>query len=193
MAALRTPDAPVATSIVDPFNRHFLAIHQRWCRFTMLRLSMTAPAGLTILFATCTGSALVLAEFAATTARSMGIPVRLIDAATYDCRSLAKEGRILIITSTHEGEPPSDAADFFDEMDESQVALAALEYAVVGLGDTAYDEFCAAAKRIDHRLEALGARRLGVRMDLDVHEGATGRNWIVEFMRTLTASYVKLK
>lgn len=146
---------------------------------------MTASAGLTILFATCTGSALVLAEFAAATARSMGIPVRLVDAATYDCRSLAKEDRILIITSTHEGEPPNDAADFFDEMDESQLALTALEYAVVGLGDTAYDEFCAAAKRIDHRLDSLGARRIRARRDFDAHEGAVGRDWIVELMQAL--------
>lgn len=83
------PDAP-ATCIVDTSNRQFLAIRQRRCGLMMLRLSMTASARLTILFVTCTGSALLLAEFAA----AIGIPVRPVDAATCDCRSLAKEDRI---------------------------------------------------------------------------------------------------
>lgn len=145
---------------------------------------MTAFPGLTILFATCTGSALALAEFAAEAARSMGIPVRLSDAATYDLRELRDENRILIITSTHEGEPPHDSVDLFDELDDSVLLLSALEFAVVGLGDTAYDDFCAAARRIDHRLEALGARRVRVRKDLDAHEGAIGRDWIIEYMQS---------
>ena len=146
---------------------------------------MAASPGLTIIFATLTGGALVLAEFAAATARSMGVPARLSDAATYDLKGLPDEKTILIITSTHEGEPPYDAMEFFDELDESPLQLRALKYAVVGLGDTAYDEFCAAAKRIDRRLEALGAKRVRVRKDLDVHESAIGRDWIVNLMQAL--------
>jgi sulfite reductase (NADPH) flavoprotein alpha-component len=144
-----------------------------------------ASPSLTVLFATQTGAAFVLAEFAVATARSSGIPVRLSDAATYDLLALADEERMLIITSTHDGEPPYDSMDFFDLLDESSVPLYGLEYAVVGLGDTAYDAFCAAAKRIDDRLATLGAKRLQVRKDLDVHEGRVGRDWIVDLMPAL--------
>ena len=35
-----------------------------------------------------------------------------------------------------------------------------LQYAVFGLGDSAYERFCWPAKRLDRRLEALGAKTI---------------------------------
>lgn len=146
---------------------------------------MTFP--LTILFATATGNALVLAEFAEGTARRSGIAVRLADAATYDFKQLAGEETMLLITSTHEGEPPFDATDFFDFLDESAMRLSALRYAVLALGDTGYDAFCAAGRRVDERLEAMGATRLRDRRDIDAHEHKIGRAWIADFIASLEA------
>jgi len=38
--------------------------------------------------------------------------------------------------------------------------LEGMDYTVFGLGDTAYEKFCWAAKKLDRRLESLGARRI---------------------------------
>ncbi len=146
---------------------------------------MTLP--LTILFATATGNALVLAEFAEAAARKSGIAARLADAATYDFRQLPGEETMLMITSTHEGEPPYDATDFFDFLDQSTTRLPGLRYAVLALGDTGYDAFCAAGRRVDERLEGLGATRLRARQDIDTHEHKLGRAWIVDFIASLEA------
>jgi sulfite reductase alpha subunit-like flavoprotein len=42
-----------------------------------------------------------------------------------------------------------------------------LDYAVFGLGDSAYEKFCWAAKKLDRRLESLGAHRLVIRGEGD--------------------------
>ena len=93
---------------------------------------------LPILFATETGDSAVLAEFAGVAAKQLGLPARVVDAATYNTTQLPLEENLLIITSTHEGHPPCNASDFFDLLDEMTDNLDTLRYAVLALGDTAY-------------------------------------------------------
>jgi len=133
---------------------------------------------LTILFATETGNSAALAEFAGVVAKRLGLPARVLDAATYNTTQLPLEENLLIITSTHEGEPPCNASDFFDLVDEMPDNLDSLRYAVLALGDTAYDDFCAAGQRIDRSLEARGASRLTPICDTDVGDRALAREWI---------------
>ena len=56
--------------------------------------------------------------------------------------------------------------------------LRSLRFAVLALGDSAYDDYCAAGQRVDRCLEARGACRLLPRFDTDVGERAVARNWI---------------
>lgn len=51
-------------------------------------------------------------------------------------------------------------------------------FSVLGLGDTAYDEFCEAAKLWDARLEVLGAKRIAERVDCDVDFEADAEAWL---------------
>lgn len=137
------------------------------------------PRAFTVLFATETGTAAVLAEFAAAAAHRIGMPSRLIDMATYNTTRLVFERDVLVITSTHgDGDPPQTAADFFDFIDETPGPLPGLRYAVLALGDSGYDAFCAAGRRIDRRLEELGALRLLPRRDIDVDELKLAREWL---------------
>lgn len=148
---------------------------------------------LTILFATETGTAAALAEWALVTGNSMGVPARLADMATYNTFRLASERTLLIIASTHgEGDPPQSAADFFDFLDETDIELSGARFGVLALGDSGYDSFCAAGRRLDRRFEELGASRMLPRCDMDVGERAIGRDWLVEFITTCAAAAAKV-
>ncbi|TGR73052.1 sulfite reductase [NADPH] flavoprotein alpha-component, partial [Mesorhizobium sp. M1C.F.Ca.ET.193.01.1.1] len=56
----------------------------------------------------------------------------------------------------------------------------------LALGDSTYEHYCGAGKRLDRRLEELGAARLAARVDCDVdyHEDAAG--WIKAVVAKLT-------
>lgn len=146
-----------------------------------------SPNSLTILFATETGNASALAEWASKYAETHGLRARLADMATYNTTRFTSERDLLVIASTHgEGEPPYTASDFFEFLDQSTDQLVGLRFAVLALGDSGYDDFCQAGKRIDSRLEALGATRLVPRRDSDIGEKKQDHEWLaaaVEILR----------
>ncbi|MGR5143111.1 FMN-binding protein MioC [Photobacterium sp. DNB23_23_1] len=77
----------------------------------------------------------------------------------------------LVVCSTHgAGEYPDNFQPFAEQLLSQQPDLAALHYAVIGLGDSSYDTFCAAARKIDQQLTNLGAIRLGERLEIDVSQ-----------------------
>lgn len=142
-----------------------------------------SPRTLAILFATETGVAAARADWAVGSATTFGLNARAIDMAAYNTYRLRDERDLLIITSTHgEGEPPSTASEFFAFLDDLPGQLDQLRYAVLALGDTGYDQFCAAGKRIDARLETLGATRIVPRRDSDVGEKTEDRAWLNEVL-----------
>lgn len=112
-----------------------------------------------VLFGTQTGNAEFLAGELAAGARARGLGGRVtaLDDVTPD--QLAAMSHVLVVTSTYgEGELPDNAGLFWEALQaETAPRLEGLRYAVLGLGDRGYDDFCQAAKLIDTRLEQLGA------------------------------------
>jgi sulfite reductase (NADPH) flavoprotein alpha-component len=135
---------------------------------------------LTVLFGSETGNAKQLARALADAASNRGIEARQIDMADYRPRALKDEQDLLVITSTHgEGDPPQTALGFFEFLEGRRApALPQLRFAVLGLGDSTYEHYCAAARRVDERLAGLGAQRLVDRVECDVDYEEPAAKWI---------------
>lgn len=142
---------------------------------------------LTVLYGTETGNSSDLAQQIVTQAKEAGLQVRAADMASYKARGLKDEQDLLIVTSTHgEGDPPEPALDFFEfVLGRKAPKLAGTRYAVLGLGDSTYEFFCGASKKLDERFEELGAERLHARIDCDVDYEDGAAAWIGEVVGKL--------
>jgi sulfite reductase (NADPH) flavoprotein alpha-component len=135
---------------------------------------------LTIVYASESGNSERLAADMAKVARKRGLRPAVVDMADLDLASLPASRRLVVIAATWgEGEPPGRAAASYAAlMGDGAPRLDGVEFAVLALGDTAYVEFCAIGKAIDARLEALGAKRVAARVDLDLDFAAPAARWI---------------
>ncbi|MDP4334328.1 sulfite reductase subunit alpha [Curtobacterium sp. A7_M15] len=142
-----------------------------------------------VLFGTQTGNAEFLADelVAGAKARGLGGRATALDAVTPE--QLAGMSHVLVVTSTYgEGEMPDNAGLFWDAIQATTVPrLEGLQYAVLGLGDTSYDEFCQAGKLLDTRFEQLGATRIHERVDCDVDFEDPAALWTAAVLDRLAA------
>lgn len=131
-------------------------------------------------FGSQSGSAAGLAKRFAKAAESRGFRVTLRELNALQPAELASVARCVVITSTWgDGDPPDNATGFWAALSaESMPRLESLRYAVLGLGDRNYSDFCGAARKFDERLAALGAERLVARGECDVDFEAVAAAWI---------------
>lgn len=140
----------------------------------------TARLPLLIAFGSQTGSAQGLAKKFAKAAEKRGFAATVKELNALAPADLAKESRCVVITSTWgDGEAPDNAANFWAQLNaDTAPRLETLSFAVLGLGDKNYADFCGAAKKFDERLAALGAKRLVPRGECDADYEATANAWI---------------
>ncbi|ACB92191.1 assimilatory sulfite reductase (NADPH) flavoprotein subunit [Xylella fastidiosa subsp. fastidiosa] len=139
-----------------------------------------AKQRLTVLYGSQTGNAQRIAEQLAAEAEAAGLARRLIRADDYTPRELAAERLLYIVISTQgEGDPPDDSIGFVEFLNERRAPkLPELKYAVLGLGDSSYADFCGIARRLDARLQALGAQRLQPLGEADVDIDTVATPWL---------------
>lgn len=144
---------------------------------------------LTVLYGSETGNSAALAPRLAGRLEVQGRTVRLLDMAAYKTRELEDEQELLIVTSTYgEGDPPQPAAGFFEFVESRKVPrLPDLRFAVLALGDSTYEQFCEAGKRLDRRFEELGGTRIAPRVDCDVDYEETAAAWSADIVALLSA------
>jgi sulfite reductase (NADPH) flavoprotein alpha-component len=146
-------------------------------------LQPAAPARprvpLTILYGSESGNSEGLAIKAKKLAAKLNFDARVVDMADIEPAALAKVKNLIVYIATWgEGDPPQRAADFYKAlMSDGAPRLEGMRFAVLGLGDTAYVNFCETGKRIDARLEALGATRVADRVDLDLDFAKAAAAW----------------
>jgi sulfite reductase (NADPH) flavoprotein alpha-component len=149
------------------------------------RVVPTEP--LLVLYGSQTGTAEQLARRLAREAEQRSFAPRVMEMNACAPAELAKETRLVVITSTWgDGDPPDNAAVFWAQLNsEAAPKLGQLHFSVLALGDRNYPDFCGAGKKLDARLEALGARRVAARADCDTDYETTARTWMEELWPAL--------
>jgi sulfite reductase (NADPH) flavoprotein alpha-component len=134
---------------------------------------------LLILFGSQTGTAEALARRVAAEAGKRGFKPQVMEANAAQKLDWKSESCLLVITSTYgEGDMPDNAQCFWDWLQTDDVkTLANISFAVLALGDSHYEQFCAAGKKLDTRLEQLGATRVYPRTDCDTDYAASAKAW----------------
>lgn len=132
-----------------------------------------------ILYGSQTGNSKKVANQTAARVRERSWEVSVADLNDYPSKNLKDEKIVLLVVSTQgEGEPPMSAEEFHRWLLGPRAPkLDGVQFAVCGLGDKSYLQFCQTGKELDARFEALGATRLAERADCDVDFEETVEAW----------------
>jgi sulfite reductase (NADPH) flavoprotein alpha-component len=163
------PSAPLRTPVrlwVDGL------LAGRYSRATVAEVPGDGPL---VLWASQTGNAEGFASQVAN--RLNGSRLMAMDEATLD--DLTARRDVVIVTSTFgDGGPPDNGAEFWDRLGAPDApTLDGVRYAVLGIGDRSYDEFCGHAKSLDRRLADLGATKLVDRTECEAYEDEPMTKW----------------
>ncbi len=140
---------------------------------------------LTVVYGSQTGNARRIAESLVQRLTSESLPVRLLRADAYPLRELKDEHYLAVVISTQgDGDPPDDARGFVDFiLGKRAPKLAQLNFAVLGLGDSSYPQFCAIGQQLDTRLAELGGQRWLPRADADLDIERIAAPWLQQLQQ----------
>jgi sulfite reductase (NADPH) flavoprotein alpha-component len=149
--------------------------------------AQAAGRTVTVLYGTETGNAAALARGLEASLKAEGVNATAADMAKYKGRQLKDEQDVLIIVSTYgEGDPPQPAVGFFEFIEGSRAPkLEGVRFAVLALGDSTYEFYCEAGKRLDKRFEELGAERIADRVDCDIDYDDPAALWSAAMVEKL--------
>ncbi len=144
-----------------------------------------SEASLTIIYATETGNAEGIAKRMAAGLEHQGTRSELHAMGDFRPTALRKLKNVVFIISTHgEGDPPDEALDLFEYLDSERApALPELNYRVLALGDQSYTKFCEAGRQLDEKLQNLGARSFGERVECDVDYESDANEYTEEVLQ----------
>ncbi|KAG1682767.1 Sulfite reductase [NADPH] flavoprotein alpha-component [Nymphon striatum] len=148
-----------------------------------------ASSKTTILYGSQTGNSKRIAEELNNALLADGIHSSFKNLLDYRPAQLKKEEKVVFVISTQgNGEPPDEALSFFKFIESDRAPkLDHIEYAVLGLGDSSYDEFCETGVTLDKRLADLGAKRFLDRVDADIDFEEDAAVWQKDVINYLEA------
>tara|TARA_B100000900_G_scaffold271029_1_gene231475 strand:- start:1763 stop:2218 length:456 start_codon:yes stop_codon:yes gene_type:complete len=135
---------------------------------------------LLLIFGTETGNAEELAEDAANMAKGFDLEATVMDMEDIEPDDISTSKRLIVVCSTWgEGEQPVNAQDLYDAVTETEEgSMDGVNFAVLALGDTAFELFCESGKEWDTILEEKGGKRVNDRIDCDTDYDDYAEEWL---------------
>ena len=137
----------------------------------------------TILVGTMTGTAQLVAQELQLSWEDDATQVEVLPMDGLDARVFSRDAVFLVCTSTYgQGDVPDNARSFYDALCRDRPDLAHVRYGVFGLGDRTYAEtFNFGGRRFDDLLAALGAKRIGERVQHNASSGEMPEDTALEW------------
>jgi MioC protein len=137
------------------------------------------------------GAAEYTAEQVAETLAQAGFTVRLH--LTPELEQLTRNSTWLVITSTYgAGDLPENIQPFADQLAQDRTDLTTVSYSVISLGDSSYDTFCAAGRKMADLLTKNGAMDLQIHLDIDAQCAELPEDLAINWLPALTNILVKV-
>lgn len=137
-----------------------------------------AAGGLTVWYASQTGTAERIAQRTAAMLRQAGVAAAARSAQQLQRSDLESAAQALfVVSTTGEGDAPDAAARIVRELLGARAPLASLRYGVLALGDREYANFCAFGHRLDAWLRQQGAQPLFDLVEVDNGDEGALRHW----------------
>ncbi len=200
---LFSPTAAMTSVPIIPDNAPFTVEQRAWLNGFLagvlnrgaapaaMAVPQAAKPPLLIAFGSQSGNAESLAKRLAREASGRGFAARAAGLDSLQPADLVKEQNVLLITSTWgEGDMPDNAVSFWDSINQngSSPKLDGVQFSVLALGDKNYgDTFCLAGRKLDARLEELGAKRIVARVDCDVEFDDLAKKWSANAFTALSS------
>lgn len=135
-----------------------------------------------VLWASQTGNCETLASTCAQRLGRAGQPARVQAMDSANLEQLRNAAGVLLVTSTFgDGDPPDNASDFWQALlDAEPQTLSDSRFSVLALGDSSYQQFCGFGRKLDERLEALGAERIQPRLECEPDYAEPAEQWLAQ-------------
>lgn len=143
---------------------------------------------LTILYGSQSGNSEMIALDVAAAASEQALLPRLLPMNEASLNDLKSTERLMLIVSTFgEGELPDSARALWSNIEKAPVdSFKDTHFAVLGLGDRSYGDFCQASIDFDEKLSALGGQRIQTLVKCDVDYADNADQWVIDVLTQIS-------